>query len=259
MKITILGSGSAYGVPYFGGNWGDCDPSNPKNRRSTASILIETNDTKILVDMGYDLLRQSEKHNIRLLDGVIFTHTHADHIVGNFHVPIMMQYYQDQDLLLFTDDFTRKGIEKMWWFQYDPAVNAQFYGPRRPVWVEFMPYRKFKIKNLDILPIPQEHGSMTSYGLRIGDFCYSTDLNNLSEKSFSYLRGLDVWIVECDSMNSSNSHSHLEKTLEWIERVQPKRAILTHLDHTIDYDKVSRILPANVSLAYDDQIISIGD
>lgn len=197
------------------------------------------------------------KHSIREVDGVIFTHTHADHIVGNFHVPIMMEYYHDKDLLFFTDNFTRKGIEKMWWFQYDPAVNAQFYGPRRPIWVEFQSYQKFKIKDLEILPIPQDHGSMTSYGLRVGNFCYSTDLNKIPDKSFQFLDGLDVWLIECDSINPSSSHSHLEKTLGWIDRVNPKKAILTHLDHTIDYDEVSRILPANVSLAYDDQIIEL--
>ena len=99
---------------------------------------------------------------------------------------------------------------------------------------------------------------MKSYGLRIENFCYSTDLNNIPEESFPFLEGLDVWLVECDSMKPSGSHSHLEKTLQWIERVKPKQAILTHLDHTIDYDEVSSILPANVSLAYDSQIIEIG-
>ena len=255
MKVTILGSGSAYGVPYFGGNWGKCDAMNPKNRRSTASILIEDSDTRVLVDMGYDLLRQSEKHNIRLLDGVIFTHTHADHIIGNFHVPIMMEYYQDRDLPFYTDAFTRAGIEKMWWFQYNPEAMANFYGPGRPVWNEFKAFDRLKIGSMEIETIPQEHGSMTSYGLRIGNFCYSTDLSSIPTESFQRLTGLDIWVVECDSLLPSESHSHLEKTLEWIAQVKPKQAYLTHLDHTIDYEKISAILPDNVALAYDDQII----
>ena len=257
MKITILGSGSAYGVPYFGGNWGACDPKNPKNRRSTASILIEKNGIKILVDMGFDLLRQSEHHNITILDGIIFTHEHADHIVGNFHVPIMMEYYNDKDLFFYSDLSTRTAIEKMWWFQYDNKLNAQFYGPRRPIWKQFQKFENFNIKDITILPIPQIHGDMTSYGLRIDNFCYSTDLNDMPPESFKSLENLDVWIVECDSINISNSHSHLEKTLTWIEKVKPKAAFLTHLDHTIDFDAVSRILPSNVSLCYDGQVILI--
>lgn len=258
MKITILGSGSAYGVPYFGGNWGDCDPANPKNRRSTASILIEEGDTKVLVDMGYDILRQSEKHLIRQIDAVIFTHTHADHIVGNFHVPIMMSYYLDKDLDFYADDFTRSGIEKMWWFQYDKEKPANFYGPRRINWKEMIPFSSFKIGDTEILPIPLKHGSMTSIGLRIGNFSYCTDLNEISDEAIEKLQGLDVWIVECDSLRlSDEKHSYLEKSLGWIERIKPKQAFLTHLDHTMDYDTVSRQLPSNVALAYDDQIIEL--
>jgi phosphoribosyl 1,2-cyclic phosphate phosphodiesterase len=258
LKIKILGSGSAYGVPYFGGNWGDCNPNNPKNRRSTASILIEQGKTKILVDMGYDILRQSEKHMIRELDAVIFTHTHADHIVGNFHVPIMMSYYHDRDLDFYADDFTRGGIEKMWWFQYDQEKPANFYGPRRVNWKEIKPFEPMKIGEIDITPIPLNHGGMTSMGLRIGNFAYCTDLNEISEEAFAQLQGLDVWLLECDSLKlSDEKHSYLEKSLNWIERVKPKQAFLTHLDHTIDFDAVTKRLPQNVGLAYDDQIIEI--
>jgi phosphoribosyl 1,2-cyclic phosphate phosphodiesterase len=258
MKITILGSGSAYGVPYFGGNWGDCDPNNPKNRRSTASILIEDRGTKVLVDMGYDILRQSEKHDIRVVDGVIFTHTHADHMVGNFHVPIMMSYYQDQDLNFYADKFTEQGIKKMWWFQYDDKNPANFYGPLRVKWNEIKPYQSFRVGDMDILPLPQKHGSMTSYGLRIGNFCYSTDVEEIPEKGFEHLKNLDVWIVECDSIEKSDpKHAYFEKALSWIDRVKPRQAYLTHLDHTIDYETVSKTLPEHVGLLYDDQIIEV--
>ena len=88
LKITVLGSGSAYGVPFAGGDWGKCDPKQPRNRRLAPSILIENSDTKLLVDMGPDFRQQAEKHEIRLLDGVFFTHAHADHITGMFHLPI---------------------------------------------------------------------------------------------------------------------------------------------------------------------------
>jgi len=251
MKVTILGSGSAYGVPFFGGNWGNCNPQNPKNRRSTASILIEDNNTRILVDMGYDLLRQSEAYAIRELDAVIFTHSHADHIIGNFHIPIMMSYCQSGDLPLYADAVTRAGIEKMWWFQHDPKIAVHYYGHGRPVWREFKPFEPFLVGGIPITPIPQSHGGMISYGFRIGNFCYCTDLCDLSEASKALLRDLDVWVVECDTLDETqNSHSHLSKTLGWIADLKPKQAWLTHLDHTIDYDSVSARLPAGVALAY---------
>lgn len=258
MKITILGSGSAYGVPYFGGNWGNCDPANPKNRRSTASILIEEGKTKILVDMGYDISRQSEKHHIRELDAVIFTHTHADHIVGNFHVPVMMSYYHDRGLDFYADEFTRNGIEKMWWFQYDREKPANFYGSGRVNWKEIRPFEPLQIGGIEILPLPLIHGGMTSIGLRAGNFAYCTDLNEIPEESAARLQGLDVWLLECDSLKPSDEkHSYLEKSLRWIEQYKPRQAFLTHLDHTIDYGSVSKLLPPNVALACDDQVIEL--
>ena len=257
MKITVLGSGSAYGVPVIGGDWGKCNPNNPKNRRLSPSILIEENGKRILVDMGPDIRQQAEKHEIKLLEGVIYTHPHADHITGNFHLPMLMRYYEGRNLPLLATRACRKDIEKVWWFQNDPKINVQYYGPGRPIWQEIVPGYKFNLGGMDILPLTQFHGSMESVGLRIGNFAYSTDVGDMPEETFEALKGLDVWLVECDSVNPSKSHSHIEKTLEWIDRVKPKKAYLTHMDSTMDYDTVAKLLPDNVEPAYDNLVIDL--
>lgn len=252
MKVTVLGSGSAYGVPVVGGDWGTCDPDNPKNRRLSPSILIEDQGSKLLVDMSPDYRQQAEANNIRDVDGVFFTHPHADHVTGMFHLPMMMRYFQDKNLPLFMDRFTRKEIEKNWWFQFDPKINVEYSGPGRPYLVEVIKYCPFDVGNIKALPIYQYHGKMHSLGLRIGDFAYSTDLCGMPEESFEKLEGLDVWLVESNcEFNTDKSHSYLEQTLGWIERLKPKRAYLCHLDHTMDFDRISAQLPDNVELAYD--------
>jgi phosphoribosyl 1,2-cyclic phosphate phosphodiesterase len=257
MKITVLGSGSAYGVPFVGGGWGKCDPNNSRNRRTTPSILIEDKETKILVDMGPDFGIQSIKHNINLLDAVLYTHGHADHIAGNFHIPKLMYFYQDRNLPLYVTKETQKEIEMMWWFHHNPKINVEYSGPGRPYFKEIVPYEAFKISDLEILPLLQYHSKLQSVGFKIGNFAYSTDFKDMPEESFAHLHDLDVWLLECDSTEESTMHLHLERALMLIEKYKPKKAYLTHLNYMMDYDTITAMLPANVELAYDGLEIEI--
>lgn len=257
MKVTILGSGSAYGVPFVGGCWGKCDPNNPKNRRTAPSITIEHEGTKVLVDMGPDFRTQAERHSIQLLDAVLYTHPHADHIAGNFHLPKLMYYYQDRNLPLYATRATRKDIERVWWFQNDPAINIEYSGPGRPYWCEIVPYSTLQIGSLSIKTMTQYHGKMESLGFRIGNFAYNTDFKDMPEESYALLNDLDVWVLECNSTEESTMHLHLERALELIARIKPKKAYLTHLDYSMDYDTISAMLPENVELAYDGMEINL--
>ncbi len=258
LKITVLGSGSAYGVPFAGGDWGKCDPKQPRNRRLAPSILIENADTKLLVDMGPDFRQQAEKHEIRLLDGVFFTHAHADHITGMFHLPVFMKHYQDRNLPLYADRITRLGIEKLWWYMFHEKINPEYSGPGRPFWNEIVPPSPLSIGSLKITPFMQDHGHMHSLGLRVGNFGYSTDVNNFPAASEQHLYGLDVWMVDCNCVeNIDKSHGYLEQCLRWVEKYKPKKTYLTHLDYTVDYDRVSAMLPPHVELAYDDLVITL--
>lgn len=251
-KVTILGSGSAYGVPFLGGEWGNCDPNNPRNRRTAPSILLESGATRLLVDMGPDIKAQAENIDIGNLDGIFFTHPHFDHIGGMGHLPVMMYHYQDKNLPLYANRFTRKEIEKNWWYLFDPKINVQYSGPGRPYFTEVLPYSSLQIGDMSILPFEQNHGSMISLGLRYGDFAYCTDVRSFPEKSFDLLYDLDVFVVDCNQeADKDNAHSYLEQCLSWVEQLKPKQTYLTHLNYTVDYEDLSARLPKNVALAYD--------
>lgn len=257
MKITILGSGSAYGVPYIGGGWGKCDPNNPKNRRLCPSVLIENDNTKFMVDMGPDIRQQAEKHQIGLLDGLFITHPHADHISGMCHLPMMMVYYKDTNLPIYADRFTRKEIEKNWWYMFDPKINVEYSGEGRPYFTEVIPYCPIKIGDIEVMPLLQDHNSMNSLGLRIGNFAYCTDIRRFPEKSYEMLQDLDVFIVDCNNeFDTDKSHSYLEQSLRWAKELRAKKTYLTHLDYTMDYDTISAKLPENVFLAYDNLVLN---
>lgn len=255
-KFTIIGSGSAYGVPVVGGNWGACDPKNPKNRRTGPSVLVESAATKILIDMSADFRDQSERHNIREIDAVLFTHGHADHIMGNFHVPMMMRYFNERDLPLYALPETRAEIEKVFWYQYAGHAKVNYSGAGRTAWREIVPYERFTVGDIDILPLAQMHGGITSLGFRVGDVAYSTDFNDFPDKTWEMLQGLDTWIVECNSLRKKeksveHKHQYLDNVLSLVDRLRPKQTWLTHMDTTMDYDTVSAILPAGVCMAWD--------
>jgi phosphoribosyl 1,2-cyclic phosphate phosphodiesterase len=257
MKVTVLGSGSAYGVPYVGGGWGNCDPNNPKNRRTCPSILIQDEATTLLVDMGPDYKEQSLRHNITKLDAVFFTHPHADHIAGMFHLPIQMAHQNGQNLALYADRATRRDIEKVWWYMFDPSIGLEYTGTARPLWREMLPPEQLQIGTLKLQTWWQQHGNrFKSVGLRIGNFGYSTDVSAFPEESEEYLYGLDTWFVDCNCVtNTDKSHGYVEQCLRWAEKFKPRQTYLTHLDYTVDYDTVSKMLPECVDLAYDGLVL----
>lgn len=258
MKITILGSGSAYGVPVIGGDWGSCDPKNPKNRRTAPSILVEDANTRLLVDMGPDIRPQAEKHKIQDIDAIFFTHQHADHITGCFHLPMLMRYFNGgKNLPMYASRSTRKDIEKVWWFQNDPKINIEYSGEGRPYWVEMLPHQDISIGTLKLKTFEQHHGGFMSMGFRIGNFAYSTDVNKFPEHTKQYLYNLDHWIVECNCEEETTMHANLEKIFAWDAEFKPKRIYLTHLDHTMDYDRISAKLPEHIQLCYDDMVLEI--
>ena len=261
MQVTIIGSGSAYGVPAIGDDWGDCDPTEPKNKRTGPSILIENDTTKILIDMSADFREQSNAFKIRKLDGILFTHEHADHMIGNWTIPRLMKY-QDANLPLYALPRTQCEIISRFDYQYDDKALTKFHSNGRPVWRDIVPYKEFVIGDINVKPLEQMHGRITSLGFRIRDFAYSTDFNDFPQATFEGLAGLDTWVVECNSLTKKDNspeikHQFLSNTLEFIDRVKPRRAILTHMDESIDYDTVSRIIPSHVELAYDGMKLQI--
>ncbi len=249
-EITILGCGSSSGVPAIGNNWGKCNPNNPKNRRLRSSILIKTPSVKLLIDATPDLRQQLLNANVKSLDGILITHCHADHINGidDFR---FLNVIMNQDLHLYATKKNIDEIKERFSYVFEklaPQAKGFYY---KPCLVPHEINGLFKINNLEILSFQQDHGFIESTGFRINNFAYSSDVFDLSEDVFKKLKNLDLWIVDCLRFEPHKSHAHLEKVLNWINRLKPKRTILTHMNYEIDYDHINSLLPKNCEAAYD--------
>lgn len=250
MKVTFLGTGSAYGIPTCGGDWGACDPDNQKNRRMCQSLLIESGAARILIDMGPSFREQSIAYGVRDLDAILFTHAHYDHFAGLPELPSFVKW-QTKPITLYAHRDTWAGIQKSIFWMFDDAIQIQYYGDQKPRNADFDYSVPFKIGDIEVLPILQNHGGFSSAGFRIGDFAYSTDLNSMPEQSWQALEGVKTWVLECDCVKPSKDHNHLQLAIEWINMVRPEKCYLTHLSITMDHDTVRRQLPEGADVAWD--------
>jgi phosphoribosyl 1,2-cyclic phosphate phosphodiesterase len=254
MKVTILGCGGSGGVPLIGGEWGRCDPANPRNRRRRCSILVEDRGTTLLVDTSPDCREQLLDAEVRRLDAVLFTHAHADHLHGIDDLRQVNRLMR-QVLPAYASPETLRTIRQRFEYVFAPLEpGSGFYKPA----LEARPIDgTFRAGAIDVRPFEQDHGFSTTLGFRFGPVAYSTDVVALDEAAFAALAGIEVWIVDCLRREPHPTHSHLERTLGWIERVAPRRAIFTHMDVGFDYDELRRELPPHVEPGYDGLTIEI--
>jgi phosphoribosyl 1,2-cyclic phosphate phosphodiesterase len=257
MKITIMGSGPSSGVPTIHNGWADCDPENPKNRRLRPSILLEDGDTVVLIDTSPDLRQQLLNTGVRRLDAVLYTHGHADHLHGIDDLRGINRA-MNAELPVYADAQTLEIINRRFEYTVTPlAPGSKYY--YKPVLDlhEIAPGERFAIDDLDILALDQDHGYSRTLGYRFGPLAYSTDLLNMPDETFAALDGVEIWIIGVFSIKPHITHVHVDKALEWIERVKPGRAVLTHLGPAIDYAKLCDYLPNGVEVAYDGMEIEI--
>ena len=255
MRVRILGCGGSGGVPTIGGDWGACDPTEPKNRRRRVSILVEEGATAILVDTSPDLREQLLDAGTQRLDAVLFTHAHADHLHGIDDLRGMNRLMR-QPIPVYGDPATLQQIERRFGYVFAPLeFGNSFYKPTLTPHAITGP---FEIAGVKIVPFEQDHGFSKTLGLRIGAMAYSTDVVGLDDAAFAVLGGLDLWIVDCLRYEPHPTHSHLARTLEWIARAKPRRAVLTHMDPGFDYETLRRELPAGVEPGYDGMVIELG-
>jgi phosphoribosyl 1,2-cyclic phosphate phosphodiesterase len=252
MKVTILGCGGSNGVPTIGGNWGACDPNEPKNRRLRASVLIEGEGQRILVDTSPDLRAQLLSTGNGWLDGVVYTHGHADHLHGIDDLR-MVNVIRKAPLDIYADPLTLAQIEQRFDYVLTPLDPAGYAGMPfyKPLLVAHPIDGPFRIGALDVVPFEQDHGYSKTLGFRFGPIAYSTDVVGLDEVAFRVLDGVKVWVVDALRLEHHSTHAHLGRTLEWIARVKPERAILTHMSPAMDYATVRGHCPPGVEPAYD--------
>jgi phosphoribosyl 1,2-cyclic phosphate phosphodiesterase len=255
MKVRILGCGGSGGVPLVGGVWGACDPAEARNRRRRASILVEDGATTLLIDTSPDLRAQLLDAGTKRLDAILFTHAHADHLHGIDDLRGMNRLMRAA-LPVYADRRTLAAIEERFGYVFRPLESGtSFYKPTlTPHAIE----GPFTAAGIDVVPFVQDHGFTTTLGFRIGGMAYSTDVVDLDEAAFAVLAGIELWIVDCLRYEPHPTHSHLEKTLSWIARVKPRRAVLTHMDVPLDYATVRGKLPPGVEPGYDGLTLEFG-
>jgi len=256
MRVTMLGCGPSWGVPRIGNDWGACNPGNPKNRRTRCAILVEDQGNAVLVDTPPDLREQLLGADIKQIDAVLFTHAHADHSHGIDDLRSINRMI-GKPMPIYADPHTMNELRSRFRYIFaplDPEAKIAFYKPA----VESHEIDgSFVAAGLPVVPFAQDHGFSETLGFRFGRFAYSTDVIRLNEAAFAALQGIEVWIVDCIRERVHVTHSHLAQTLEWIARVKPRRAILTHMDESLDYETLRRALPAGVEPGYDGLVVEL--
>ncbi|MBI1275866.1 MBL fold metallo-hydrolase [bacterium] len=263
MTATLLGCGSSSGVPLIGCHCVACSSPNPKNNRSRASLLVDARSTgankatRLLIDTSPDLRQQALKHNITTVDGILFTHDHADHTHGIDDVR-SFNYHRSGIVPAWADAVTIATLRERFGYVFrPPKPEFGWYAPALDFRQIPDPLTPFEAAGIPVIPFWQDHGRVRSLGFRIGNLAYSTDAKALDETAFGILQGVDTWIVDCLKETPTWSHSHLEQTLEWIERVKPRRAILTHMSHELEYEALSTKLPPGTEPSYDGMVITL--
>jgi phosphoribosyl 1,2-cyclic phosphate phosphodiesterase len=258
MKITVLGCGGSGGVPFAdgtpGGNWGVCDPENPRNRRRRVSILVEQGGTALLVDASPDLRAQLLDSGTGRIDAVLFTHAHADHCHGLDELRTMA-YARGGPIDAYMDRPTQEALIRRFGYAFTSSHDPDgFY---TPILNDLPIEGPVEIGGVRVVPFVQQHGREVSLGYRFGGAAYSTDVTALDEAAFSALHGVKLWILDCLRDRPHPTHSHLAQSLEWIARVGPARAVLTHMNHQIDYQDLKSRCPPGIEPAYDGMVLEV--
>lgn len=260
-RFTILGCGSSPGVPRITGDWGNCDPTNPRNRRTRAAAMVERFSagggvTRVVIDTGPDFRQQMIAAGVDTLDATVYTHPHADHIHGvddlrGFALVQRrrMDIYADKPTLERLRESFRYCFETPPGSSYPPILTPHVIAHDEP----------FSIDGdggpIEFRPLPQLHGDIISLGFRVGPVAYCPDVSDFPDATAAQLGGLGVLIVDALQCKRHPSHFSLEQALEWIGRLKPARAVLTHMHIPLDYETVLQETPDNVEPAYDGMVI----
>lgn len=258
LEFTILGSGSSGGVPRADGDWGDCDPAEPRNLRTRCSLLVRRkgeggplSETTVVVDTSPDFRLQAVAAGGRRMDAALFTHDHADQAHG---IDDLRPFFLNQrrKIPTYMDEATRAGLMRRFDYVFEtqggyPAIcEPRPLPPHGEAWSLDGPSGQIPVQSFDL-----DHGNIRSVGFRFGGVAYTPDVVAIPEDSWPALANLDVWILDALRWTPHPTHAHVDLALEWIARAKPRRAILTNLHIDLDFNQLAAKLPAGVEPAFD--------
>src|SRR5210317_58364 len=256
MKFTILGCGSSMGVPRTDGFFGNCDPKNKKNYRTRCSALIKSKAENILIDTSPDLRQQLLRHNIRKIDKVFYSHMHADQTHG---INDLRSFFinSHKQINVFADYATSKYLKNSFSYCFK-SYSKEYPATLKLNKINNKMYINDKNKKISIKPISVDHGKVKSNCFIVDKkLAYISDISDISNKDFKYFKNLKYLIIDCLWYNFHPSHFNLEKSLFFIKKFNPSKAILTNLSPVLDYNELKKLLPKNVVPAYDGFTINL--
>ena len=258
LTFTILGCGSSGGVPRIGNLWGDCDPANPKNRRTRCSLLVErTTDegtTRVLIDTSPDMREQLLRTDVSRVDAVAYTHNHADHVHGVDDLRQIVIHNRKR-LPVWADPPTQEALFARFGYAFVQPEGSSY----PPICTMHTIKGAFTITgdggDITLTPLRVEHGDIEALGFRIANVCYLPDVSAIPDAVLPVLENLDLWILDALRRKPHPTHFHLERSLEWIARMRPKQSILTNLHNDLDFETLLAELPPHVTPAYDGRTV----
>ncbi|CAH8285567.1 phosphoribosyl 1,2-cyclic phosphate phosphodiesterase [Mariniflexile fucanivorans] len=253
MKITFLGTGTSQGIPIIGSTHPVCLSTNKKDKRLRVSVLVEWDGYTYVVDCGPDFRYQMLRSNCTKIDGVLFTHEHSDHTSGLDDIRPF--YFRQGDIPIYAHKRVLKSLKKR--FDYIFVTKNKYPGAPTVI-TNRIKNRPFILKNIEVMPIKGKHDALSVFGFKFNDFAYLTDMKTVSDKEIEKIKHVKILVINALRIDPHHSHFNLEEALEFINKVKPEKAYLTHISHMLGFhDAVEKTLPKNVFLAYDGLEITI--
>ncbi len=254
LKVTFLGTGTSQGVPVIGSKHPVCLSKSPKDKRLRVSVLLSWSGYNYVIDCGPDFRQQMLTNNVSTLDGILFTHEHADHTAGIDDIRPF--FFRQGDIPIYAHERVIKALKRR--FDYIFADENRYPGAPAVAINTVKNNEVFQLGDSNVIPVDVDHNRIQVFGFRIKDFTYLTDVKRMKEIEIEKIKGSKVLVVNALREESHHSHFNLEEALEFIEIVKPERAYLTHISHLLGFhEEVEKKLPENVYLAYDNLVITV--
>ncbi|MFI2743729.1 MBL fold metallo-hydrolase [Zhouia sp. PK063] len=254
MKVTFLGTGTSQGIPIIGSDHPVCLSKNPKDKRLRVSVLIEWDSYAYVIDCGPDFRQQMLANNVKRIDGILFTHEHADHTMGLDDIRPF--FFRQGDIPIYAHQRVITSLKKR--FDYIFASENRYPGAPAVTENVINPNTSINLNGLEVIPISVLHNRLQVFGFRFNKFAYLTDVKSITEEEKTKLQNLEVLVVNALRIEPHHSHFNLEEALAFINELKPKKAYLTHISHLLGFhEEVEKELPKHVHLAFDNLKISI--